>query len=97
MPRRRGRGRRGAAYRGSGQVKRERPVAQAAVPPQAPVPAAKGPATTPVAPRTRSQQLLTGWNLPIEEQSRIIRKDLRNVGIVTAVCIVLLLILWWVL
>jgi|MudIll2142460700_1097286.scaffolds.fasta_scaffold1278023_1 hypothetical protein len=97
MPRRRGRGKRRAPYQGTATGQKVRPVAQAGPPPQVPVPAAKGPAATPVTPRTRPQQLSTGWGLPVEEQSRIIRKDVRNVGIVTAICIGLLIILWAVL
>jgi len=97
MPKRRGRGRRGAAYRRSGQVKRELTVAQAPVSQEAPSPAVKRPATTPAAPRIRSQQPLSGTGLPAEEHFRIVRNDLKRVGIVTAVCIILLLILWWVL
>jgi hypothetical protein len=97
MPRRRGRGKRRTAYRGTGGGQRERPIAQAAAPPQVPVPAAKGPATTTIAPRTRPGQSFGQGTIPAEEQFRIIRKDVRNVGIVTAVCIILLLILWWVL
>lgn len=97
MPKRRGRGRRRAAYRTTGGGQKERPVGQAAAPPKVPVQAPKGPATTPATPRTRTQQLSTGWGLPIEEQTRIVRRDVRNVLIVTVVCMILLLILWAVL
>jgi hypothetical protein len=97
MPRRRGRGKRRAPYQGTATGQKVRPVAQAGPPPQVPVPAAKGPATTTIAPRTRPGQSFGQGTIPAEEQFRIIRKDVRNVGIVTAVCIILLLILWWVL
>jgi len=97
MPRRRGRGKRRAPYQGTATGQKVRPVAQAAALPQVPVPAAKGPAATPVTPRTRPQQSPGQRIMPPEEQFRIIRRDLRNVGIVTAVCIGLLIILWAVL
>lgn len=97
MPRRRGRGKRRTAYHGTGKVQKERPIAPIAAPPQVPVPAARGPAATPAIPRPRPQQSTGQRIIPPEEQFRIVRRDVINVGIVTAFCIILLLILWWVL
>ena len=93
MPRHRGRSRRKAACRGTGEAKKERPVAQAAVPSERPVSAVKGLGTAPAAPRTRLQQSPTQLKLSTEEQTRILRGDLRRVGIITAALIALLVIL----
>jgi hypothetical protein len=97
MPKGRGRGRRRAPYRGRGEAKKERPVAQAAVPTEGRVSAVKGPATTPVAARTRPPQSPGQRLIPPEEQFRTIRNDVKRVGIVTAAMILLLIILWRVL